>query len=79
LVETPAAGAAGRERETAAFAWLVDVTTDTLSGLKVGRLPVELLVGGIHHLVLRKVKAGETTSLPKLAPKLASIFHALKP
>jgi AcrR family transcriptional regulator len=72
-LEVPTAGAAGRKRITATHTWLAGVVADVLGDLDVPELLPELIVGGIHQMVVHRL-VEDTNELPTLAGDLSEVW-----
>ncbi|HEX2071527.1 MAG TPA: TetR/AcrR family transcriptional regulator [Thermoleophilaceae bacterium] len=73
VLETPSIGVVGQRRVAATLGWLAGVMTDVLGELDVPELLPELLVGGIHQLIVQRL-INDTSELPTLATDLSEVW-----
>lgn len=76
LVEVAAVGSRGLARRDATlerFAKLIEIHTTTLFA-RPPPLASEFVVGGVHEIVQRRVRTGDTGGLTELAPALAQVW-----
>jgi AcrR family transcriptional regulator len=73
LLEVPTSGLAGQRRLTSTLSWLSSVMADILGDLDVPELMPELIVGGIHQMVVHRL-VNDTAELPSLATDLSEVW-----
>ena len=73
MLEVPSIGLTGQQRVAATVGWLSGVMTDILGDLDVPELLPELIVGGIHQLIVQRL-VNDTTELPTLAVDLSDVW-----
>lgn len=73
MLEVPTSGLAGQRRLTATLGWLTSVMADILGDLDVPELMPELIVGGIHQMVVHRL-VNDTAELPSLATDLSEVW-----
>lgn len=73
MLEVPSTGVAGQKRVTATSAWLSAVVADILGDLDVPELLPELIVGGIHQMLIQRL-VNDTSELPTLATDLSDVW-----
>lgn len=77
MLELPSIGLAGQQRVAATNGWLSSVMTDILGDLDVPELLPELLVGGIHQMLIQRL-VNDTSELPTLATDLTDVWSYLE-
>ena len=78
LVEVPSTGVAGQRRLTAILSWLSSAIADVLGDLDVPDVLPELLVGGVHQMVLNRIVADGGAHVAALAPDLSDVWADLE-
>lgn len=78
LVEVPASGVAGQRRLTATLSWLSSVMADVLGDLDVPDVLPELLVGGVHQMIVHRLVNGGADQVPALSGDLSEIWTDLE-
>lgn len=73
MLEVPSVGITGQQRVTATSAWLSSVMADVLGDLDVPELLPELIVGGIHQMLIQRL-VNDTSELPTLATDLSDVW-----
>jgi AcrR family transcriptional regulator len=73
LLEVPSSGIVGQRRVTATQSWMSSVMADVLGDLDVPELLPELLVGGIHQMIVQRL-VNDTSELPTLATDLSEVW-----
>ena len=73
MLEVPSTGMVGQKRVTATSAWLSAVVADILGDLDVPELLPELIVGGIHQMLIQRL-VNDTSELPTLATDLSDVW-----
>jgi AcrR family transcriptional regulator len=73
IIEAPSSGAAGRKRMLSVMTWLTGVMGDWLGDVDVPELLPELLVGGLHQMMVHRLII-DATDLPPLAAELTEIW-----
>jgi AcrR family transcriptional regulator len=78
LVETPSTGIVGQRRLTATLSWLSSVVADWLGDLDVPEVLPELLVGGVHQMVVHRLVNDGIDDVPALAGDLSEVWTDLE-
>lgn len=78
LVEVPSSGVAGQRRLTATLSWLSSVTADLLGDLDVPEVLAELLVGGVHQMIVHRLVNDGADDVPALAGDLTEVWTDLE-
>ena len=78
LVELPSSGLAGQRRLTATLSWLSSTMADILGDLDVPDVLPELLVGGIHQMILSRIVADGGAHVAALGPDLSDVWSDLE-
>ena len=73
MLEVPSTGVTGQKRVTATSAWLSAVVADILGDVDVPELLPELIVGGIHQMLIQRL-VNDTSELPTLATDLSDVW-----
>jgi AcrR family transcriptional regulator len=73
VLEVPTSGLTGQRRLTATLGWLTSVMADVLGDLDVPELMPELIVGGIHQMVVHRL-VNDRAELPTLATDLSEVW-----
>lgn len=73
MLEVPSIGLTGQQRVTATATWLSGVVADVLGDLDVPELLPELIVGGIHQMLIQRL-VNDTSELPTLATDLSDVW-----
>jgi AcrR family transcriptional regulator len=73
LIEVPSSGVEGQRRLSATLTWLGSVMGDVLGDLDVPDVLPELLVGGIHQLLVQRL-VSDPDGLAALAAELSEIW-----
>jgi AcrR family transcriptional regulator len=73
MLEVPSIGLEGQKRVAATTGWLSGVMTDILADLDVPELLPELIVGGIHQMLIQRL-VNDTSELPTLATDLTEVW-----
>ena len=74
LLEVPTSGIAGQQRLTATLSWLSSVVADWLGDLDVPDVLPELLVGGVHQMVVHRLANGGAEQIPELSGDLSEVW-----
>jgi AcrR family transcriptional regulator len=77
MLEVPTAGPGGRRRLTATLSWLASVMGDVLGDLDVPDAMAELIVGGIHQMVVHRL-VNAPDDIPALGGDLTEVWAALE-
>ena len=78
LIEVPASGIAGQRRLTATLSWLSSVMADLLGDLDVPDVLPELLVGGVHQLIVHRLVNGGDDEILALGGDLSEVWRDLE-
>lgn len=78
LLEVPTSGIAGQRRLTATLSWLSSVTADWLGDLDVPDVLPELLVGGVHQMIVHRLVNNGAEHIPALAGDLSEVWTDLE-
>jgi len=78
LVETPSTGVAGQRRLTATLSWLSSTMADVLGDLDVPEVLPELLVGGVHQMIVHRLVNDGGDDIPALAGDLSEVWTDLE-
>jgi AcrR family transcriptional regulator len=78
MVEVPSSGVAGQRRLTATLSWLSSTMADILGDLDVPEVLPELLVGGVHQLIVHRVVNDGADDIPALAGDLSEVWMDLE-
>jgi AcrR family transcriptional regulator len=78
LVEVPSSGVAGQKRLTATLSWLSSTMADLLGDLDVPEVLPELLVGGVHQMIVHRIVNDGAGTLPALAGELSEVWTDLE-
>jgi AcrR family transcriptional regulator len=78
MVEVPSSGVAGQRRLTATLSWLSSTLADILGDLDVPEVLPELLVGGVHQMVVHRLVNDGAEDIPALAGDLSEIWMDLE-
>ena len=78
LLEVPTSGIAGQRRLTATLSWLSSVTADWIGDLDVPDVLPELLVGGVHQMVVHRLVNDGSEQIPALAGDLSEVWTDLE-
>jgi AcrR family transcriptional regulator len=78
LVEVPSSGFAGQRRLTATLSWLSSVVADWLGDLDVPDVLPELLVGGVHQMIVHRLVNDGAEHVPALAADLSEVWTDLE-
>jgi AcrR family transcriptional regulator len=78
LLEVPTSGIAGQRRLTATLSWLSSVVADWLGDLDVPEVLPELLVGGLHQMIVHRLVNDGGDHLPALAGDLSEVWTDLE-
>jgi AcrR family transcriptional regulator len=73
MVEVPTSGVPGQKRLTATLSWLSSVMADVLGDLDVPEVLPELLVGGVHQMVVHRL-INAPAELPSLPTDLTEVW-----
>lgn len=73
MLETPSIGLVGQQRVATTTVWLSGVMADVLGDLDVPELLPELIVGGIHQLIVQRL-VNDASELPTLATDLTEVW-----
>jgi AcrR family transcriptional regulator len=74
LLEVPTSGIAGQRRLTATLSWLSSVVADWLGDLDVPDVLPELLVGGVHQMIVHRLVNAGHDDIPTLAADLSDVW-----
>jgi AcrR family transcriptional regulator len=77
LIELPTTGAEGRRRIAATLTWLSSVAADWLGDLDVPELLPEMIVGGVHSMVVQRL-VNDVPDLPALGVELNEVWGTLE-
>jgi AcrR family transcriptional regulator len=77
MLEVPASGLLGQRRLAATLSWLSSTMADVLGDLDVPEVLPELLVGGIHQLIVNRLLE-HATDIPGLALDLGEVWTYLE-
>ncbi len=78
LLEVPTSGVAGQRRLTTTLSWLSSVVGDWLGDLDVPEVLPELLVGGVHQMIVHRLVNGGGGQIPTLAGDLSEVWTDLE-
>jgi AcrR family transcriptional regulator len=78
LLEVPTSGLAGQRRLTATLSWLSSVIADWLGDLDVPDVLPELLVGGVHQMVVHRLVNDGGEHIPALGGDLSEVWTDLE-
>lgn len=78
LVEVPASGIDGQRRVTATLSWLSSVMADVLGDLDVPEILPELLVGGVHQMIVHRFVNDGVDDVPALSGDLSDVWTDLE-
>jgi len=78
LVEVPSSGVPGQRRTTATLSWLASVMADVLGDLDVPEVLPELLVGGVHQMIVHRLVNDGADHVPALAGDLSEVWTDLE-
>ena len=74
LLEVPTSGVAGQQRLTTTLSWLSSVVADWLGDLDVPDVLPELLVGGVHQMIVHRLVNAGHEQIPSLASDLSEVW-----
>lgn len=74
LLEVPTSGLAGQRRLTATLSWLSSVVADWLGDLDVPDVLPELLVGGVHQMIVHRLVNVGGDEMTALAGDLSEVW-----
>jgi AcrR family transcriptional regulator len=79
VIEVATIGSRGLARRDAALERFVQLLEKAIPDLpeRPSQLASEMVVGGIHELLQRRARIGDTAELPQLAPALAAVWLPL--
>jgi AcrR family transcriptional regulator len=77
LIELPTTGAEGRKRIAATLTWLSSVMADWLGDLDLPELLPEMLVGGVHSMLVQRL-VNDVPDLPALGTDLNEVWSMLE-
>jgi AcrR family transcriptional regulator len=77
MLEVPCSGIAGQRRLTATLSWLSSVMADVLGDLDVPEVLPELLVGGMHQMIVHRLVNGPE-DLPSIGADLTEVWVDLE-
>ena len=78
LVEVPSSGVVGQRRLTATLSWLSSVAADALGDLDVPDVLPELLVGGVHQMIVGRLVEQDAQDILALAGDLSEVWTDLE-
>jgi AcrR family transcriptional regulator len=77
MLEVPTSGLAGQRRLTATLSWLSSVMADVLGDLDVPEVLPELLVGGMHQMIVHRL-VNDPEDMPALGADLTEVWVDLE-
>jgi len=77
MLEVPTSGIAGQRRLTATLSWLSSVMADVLGDLDVPEVLPELLIGGVHQMIVHRL-VNDADDMPALGTDLSEVWVDLE-
>jgi AcrR family transcriptional regulator len=77
MLEVPTSGLAGQRRLTATLSWLSSVMADILGDLDVPDVLPELIVGGMHQMIVHRL-VNDPDDLPSIGGDLTEVWVDLE-